>query len=304
MTNHLLKKILLSLLLLTPLLLLFSPRSFLQDKKGFSLKEISAALPFHPEWEISALDEEKTQEVQQALMQPYRYLGSGGQCFTFVSLDEKYVIKFFKQKKFAIPVWIEHFPIPFLVDWLRKKKAMKLEAKRSKVFSAFRLAFDLVPIETGLLYVHLNPTEHLKKILKLCDAQSNTHFLNLDELEFVLQRKAELAYSALDSLMANQELDGAKLAIEQLLALNVTLYKKGLRNRDTNFRSNCGFICSKAALIDVGRVVYSDEIKKSENYKRELAQITPAFRHYLATRHPQLVGHFDQSVDKIMQSDP
>ena len=64
------------------------------------------------------------------------------------------------------------FPVPFLSVGSVKKKTLKREEKRNKVFSAFKLSFDSLPNETGLLYVHLNPTEHLKKTLRLFDAKA------------------------------------------------------------------------------------------------------------------------------------
>ena len=297
------KKILILLLLAIALTEMFYLLPLQQEKKGFSLEAISATIPFHPEWEGRTLNSDETQEVEQALLKTYHYLGCGGQCFTFASLDGKYVIKFFKQKKFALPRWIEHFPIPLLIDWLREKKTMKRVEKRNKVFTAFKLSFDQLQDETGLLYVHLNSTKHLNKILSVSDDLGAVHVLNLDGLEFVLQKKAMLAYTAIDTWIETQELDRAKEAIDQLLTLNIALYQKGFRNRDPNFRSNCGFIGSRAILIDVGRVIPSEEIKNPKNYKNELAHITPRFRQYLSKKHPELLAYFDQSLDKILQDE-
>jgi hypothetical protein len=286
-------------LLFIALLPVLMPHPVPKRNKGFSLEAISAQLPFHPEWEGRMPSDHEGQEVANALSQPYQFLGSGGQCFTFVSGDGKYVIKFIKQKPFEIPLWLNQFPLPFLVNWLREKKRFKREAKRNRVFTAFKLCFDLLPAETGLLYVHLNQTEHLRKALPISDAMGKRHLLNLDELEFVVQKKADLAYHTIDSLMEKKDIEGAKSAIDQLLKLNLKLYQKGFRNRDANFRSNCGFIADRAMLIDVGRIVYSQEIKEPKNYKEELLRITPKFRMYLTSRHPELLAYFDQSVVKM-----
>ena len=299
--SNFLKKSLLCILAAFPLMLLFAPSSSQTPKKsiGFSLKAIASTHPHQLQWETRALSAVEKNEVEHALAQDYRYLGSGGQCFSFVSRDERYVIKFFKQKKFAIPNWIERFPLPFLIHWIKDKKVLKAEMRRDKVFSAFRLCFDAFPDETGLFYVHLNQTNELNKMLSVTDTQGNPHTLNLDDLQFVLQKKAELAYNAIDNWVALGQSDRAKAAIDQLLALNIAFYQKGLRNRDANFRSNCGFIGSKAILIDVGRVVYSEEIKNPENYKKDLLQITPRFRKYLASKHPDLLAHFDESIMQL-----
>ncbi len=272
--------------------------------KSFSLEAISAQHPFNPEWEIRPLSHSEEEEIAKALSQPYHYLGSGGQCFSFVSSDDRYVIKFIKQKAFDIPIWMNHFPLPFLIYWLREKKLEKREAKRNRVFNAFKLSFDLLSEETGLFYVHLNRTQHLKKTLSFCDALGKTHFLNLDDLEFIVQKKADLAYNTLNSLMKKNDIERAKLAIEQLLTLNIKLYQKGFLNRDPNFRSNCGFIENGAIIIDVGRIIYSEKIKKPKKYKQELLKITPKFRFYISTQYPELIPYFDQVVEKIINSEP
>jgi hypothetical protein len=298
-----LRKIALSLLLVIALLPALMPHPLPKKSKDFSLEAIATQIPFHPEWEGRELNDLEDQEVTKALSQPYRYLGGGGQCFSFVSRDHRYVIKFFKQKAFEIPMWMNHFPLPFLICWLREKKMFKREAKRSQTFNAFKLCFDLMPAETGLLYIHLNQTEHLKKTVTFCDALGKTHLLNLDTLEFIIQKKADLAYATLDSLMEKKDLEGAKLATCQLLELNVELYLKGFRNRDPNFRSNCGFIDSSAIVIDVGRIVYDEKIKEPQAFKQELLKITSKFRSYISSQYPELLPHFDQSVAKIINSD-
>lgn len=291
-----LKKTTLYLLLLVILLPLLSIRPLFKKAQPFSLKTISVELPFHPEWEGRTLSEEENLEVSNALSKSYHYLGSGGQNFVFISDDGKYVIKFFKQNKFDIPLWIKHFPLPFLVHSLHEKKTMKMQAKRNAVFSAFKLSFDHLSKETGLLYVHLNTTDHLKKTLTLSCPQGNLHQLSLDTLPFVLQKKADLAINTIDSFMENNDIARAKHAIDQLLELPVVLAKKGFRNRDPNFRSNCGFINSQAVIFDVGRIVYSKEIQKPENFKKAFLKTAFRFRRYLSDRHPELLPYFDQCI--------
>lgn len=287
------------------LLVFLAPLPFLSSRrqpkeKHFSLEAITAKHLSQPEWETRLLSAEEWGQVQVALSQPYCYLGSGGQCDAFVSQDDHYVIKFFKQKKFAIPEWMEHFPLPFLIGPLKNKKVAKREQKRAKVFSAFKLCFDAFQEETGLVYLHLNPTQGLFRTLSLQDAKGNKHAIPLDSVEFVLQKKAKLAYSVIDAHAAHGNLAEAKQAIDQLLKLHIAFYQKGLRNRDAKFKANCGFIDEKAVLIDVGRVVYSEEIKNPKNYTQELLQITPPFRKYLAKEHPELLPYFDQSLKELV----
>lgn len=294
------RKVVLSLLLLIALLPVLMPHPLPQRSKDFSLAAISAEFDFCPEWETKRTQE--NQEVKGAMEQSYHHLGNGGQCFAFVSEDRKYVIKFFKQKVFQLPLWMEQFPLPFLVDWLFQKKRIKKQALRYKVFLAFKLCFEQAAEETGLLYIHLNKTQHLNKALSFWDDRGKVHHLNLDDLQFVIQKKADLAYSTLALLIQKDDLEGAKLAIDQLLKLNLRLYHKGLLNRDTNFQSNYGFIDTRAIVIDVGRIIPDETIKHPEKFKQDLLRITPKFRLYLSLHHPELVSHFDESLGKIIHS--
>jgi hypothetical protein len=302
------KKLLLSGLALISLALwLNSERTKIktQVKKStpFSLNAIFAEVPYCPDWEGRALKAEEERVAIQALSQDYRYLGSGGQCYSFVSADQKYVIKFFKQKAFAIPEWIHRFPLPLLVEWLKEKKRLKKERLRNKVFTAFKLSIDCLPQETGMLYIHLNPTSHLKKKLRFYNSSGACQLLDLDRLEFAVQKKAELAFHRIDALMQAKDIEGAKQAIDKLLELHLSLSKKGFRNRDLNFRSNCGFIGLEAIVIDVGRIVYSQDIKQLKNFRKDLLKSTPHFRKYLTLNHPDLLPYFEDAIAKIVASD-
>lgn len=284
------------------LVLLFLPGSFHKTPTPFSLKAIEADLPWHSEWEPRPLNLLEKQEVERALSQPWHYLSSGGQCYTFASQDDNYVLKFFKQKAFAVPSWINHYPIPFFMEWMQEKKRLKKEKRRNQVFSAFRLAFEQLFQETGLLYVHLNRTSHLNRTLGVTDATGITHVLNPDGLQFVLQRKAVVARTAIDQKMVQHDPEGAKQAIVALLQLQLSLYQKGVRNRDPNLKSNCAFIDERPLLIDVGRVVFCEEIRQPENFKKNLVKMTRRFRKYLQDCHPELLTHFDISIAKILES--
>jgi hypothetical protein len=245
----------------------------IQKISAFSPQAISTQLPFNPDWETRRITDEEQHEVATALSQPYRYLGAGGQCFSFVSKDDQYVIKFIKQKPFALA------------------KA----GKRDRTYQAFKLSFDMLSSETGLIYVHLNRTRHLQKTLPFEDVEGKTHLVALDEVPFAIQKKAELASSAIDRSMQEGNVENAKLAIDRILALNLKLFEKGFYNRDPNFRSNCGFIDTHAILIDFGRIAQGG--KKSP-------KAVLKFREYLTTKHPELLAHYDEKIAYMDRTRP
>ncbi len=266
------EKIAAFLLPLLILLLIFFMFPSPKEQYPFSEKNIQAQLSYQHRWEGRGQTPEEIKETEAALSQSYRFLGGGGQCFSFASQDGKYVIKFFKQKKI--------------------QKGSR--AKRERVFSAFRLSFDRLSEETGIFYIHLNPTGHLDKTLAFAAPDGNEHLLNLDGLQFVIQKKATLANHHLEDLMAKRDLDGAKQAIDQLLSLWLNLHQKGVYNRDPNFQNNYGFVAEKPMVIDVGRIASSTKSKQEE-----LARFTKEFRIYLANRCPELVDYLNESLKKL-----
>jgi hypothetical protein len=207
------------------------------------------------------------------------------------------VIKFFKQKKFAAPEWLERLPIPFF----KEKEKAKKEKRREAVYTAFKLAYDEIPEETGLLSIHLNPTAQLFPPLSLTDAEGKTHTFSLDPIPFVLQRKAVMLSMTIDTLMKEGQKAAAEEAIEATLQLTLSLCEKGYRNRDPNLRSNFGFVEQKPILIDMGRVVLSEEMKVQALAKQELVRIAPRFRRFLIAKHPALLPYFDAKIAKIEQ---
>ena len=256
-----------------------------KKKIPFSLEAISHCTLLHPEWACRPLSGQEELETSSALAQSYRYLGGGGQCYAFVSADDRYVIKFFKQKAFASSSW-----------WHQKKK----KEKQDRVFTAFKLAFDHLPKETGTLYVHLNKTSHWGRALSFSDRKGRVHLLHLDGLAFVLQKKAEGFSARIDTLMQKGDIEGAKVAIGKLVELHGSLYKKGYRNRDPNLRSNSGFIGEEVILFDVGRVVYSAEGKNAKMIRKELLKASPRLQKYLAANHPELLSSFNDAMNQIL----
>ncbi|MES2121793.1 MAG: hypothetical protein V4492_03320 [Chlamydiota bacterium] len=282
---------------LFPLILLFlaACTSPPQTKAPFSFTAFAAPLAHTPERCATPEEEALTTE---ALAQDYRFLGSGGQCTTFESSDGRFVIKFFKKKAYALPPWVEQFPLQWLIAPLKKSQTKKKKHRKEKAFSAFTLCYDALPAETGLIYMHLSPRS-LGRSLNLIGPDQAAYQISLNDYAFVIQKKATLPFAYIGAKIALGDRGGALSAIEALLKLHVQLYQRGIRNRDANFRSNCGFVGSTPIIIDLGRIVYSEAIKKPENYAPELERFLPRLRLWLSSTHPDLLPDFEEIVVKI-----
>ncbi len=281
------KKILLLLIALFPVLF-FSCKA--KKTKPFSLDSIVHCSAFNETWTGRTPTSDESQEVESALSQPYRYLGGGGQCYAFVSEDGQYVVKFLKKKLFEMPSWMEYFPF-------KEKKVHKKQQRKHQVFSAFQNSFNDLSSETGILYVHWNASDHLNTPLSFCNEDGKVHMLAMNNLSFVVQKKAELATARIDTLIQQKNSEGAQAAIDKLLQLHVTLSQKGYRNRDPNFRSNYGFVEDKAVIFDVGRIVASS----SSLPKNKQLKALPRFKKYLVSNHPELLSYFDSRCEQILE---
>jgi hypothetical protein len=277
------KKRYLSLLLLLGLPFFFLDSSSVPSN-SFSLASISSEHPHEPKWEGRSLTLQEQEAVEEALSQEYIYFGKGGQSYTCFSEDGKYALKFFKQSAFSAPQW-------------NTSKQKKMEKKRDKVYAAFKMAFDELPDTTGMLYIHLNPDHH-DQYITVRTADGEKILLPLHRLDFALQRRAELAETVLLRQVRAHDLEGAKTSLDLLLTLPFSLHEKKIRNRDPNIRNNCGFINGNPILFDVGRFVRS-RAKKDD--LKSILRIQHSLRPWLERNTPELLDHFDHSIEQIVQ---
>jgi len=167
-------------------------------------------------------------------------------------------------------------------------------------FFSYKVAFEELKEETGMIYTHLNRSSDLNQKLEITDRLGIHHLLNLDHFDFIVQRRAERVYDRIDHLMQTQDLASAKKALNQVFALITTRAKKGFRDRDPNIRTNCGFLGEKAVKIDVGRFVRNEMMKTNQECKQELLRITAPFESWIQTHHPQLLPIYQQELREVL----
>ena len=282
------------------ILAFFKVSTFCENQTDkFCLSRIFSALEYNAGWETSPLSELKQKDVDAILDQKFIYLACGGQCWAFLSEDGTSVIKFFKHHRRTLPVWIKALPLPAILSEKRKKRLQKKEGKLVRDFASYKLSFERLNQETGVLFVHLNKSKNLKKRLTIVDKLGIEHTISLDDVEFVLQRRADLVYPHIKALVKNNDRKGAEAAIRSIVDLIVTRCKKGVFDEDPRIHRNFGFIGGQALIIDVGRLVNDPQRKKSEVYIRDLHKITIRFREWLLKKHPTLAPVLDQEIERV-----
>jgi hypothetical protein len=267
---------------------------------GFTVAGVCSNRPYNSAWETRSLSNEENAEIAHVLKQKYTYFGCGGQSFIFFSEDGKYALKLFKQCKFTLPLWLKYVRIPWVLDRYREKKIWTRQDKLMRDFTSYKIAFEELQEETGIIYVHLNKTNYLQSTLTIVDKLGINHHLDLDSLDFVVQRHADLVFPRITMLMTAGKIDEAKQAIASVLNLIVTRCKKGFHDRDPNIATNCGFIKDHAIKIDVGRFVRIDQMKQPEVYRKEVVRISHPFQEWIGTNHPTLSPFFQEEIDRIL----
>ena len=204
----------------------FSVMLFNKKPAGFSLDKVRSPFEKSSKWAIGNLSAFEKEEIQDILSQGFNYLGSGAQCYAFLSSDGKYVIKFFRMKHLIPKKWLKLIPLPGL-DKYRFSKIDKRMLRHQELFASYKMAYDELKEEAGLVYIHLNKSKDLRIRVKLYDRMRNCYVANLDEYEFVLQKKTQLVHNRITALMQRGKREEALESMHKLLRQVVVQCKKG-----------------------------------------------------------------------------
>lgn len=286
------------------LLIFFFPvRQFCSRKTaGFSLFRIQSNFAYNPHWDTPELTQTEKTAMDAILEQKFHYLGKGGQCYAFESEDGKYVLKFFKLYLRRLPSWAFAIPLSDSYQKMLERKQKVRASKLERDFNSYKLAFTELKEETGLIFIHLNKTQELKKAVTIIDKLHIEHVINLDKTLFVLQKKAELVYPHLNRLMREDNKEKAKEAVQSILTLIHDRAQKGIFDEDARIHCNFGFIDNEAVLIDVGRLKIDPQIKVPAVYQKDLLKITRRFKQWLEVHHPSLATYLDEKLDEIQKN--
>ena len=265
---------------------------------GFALYKICSSLCFNPDWETTPLSPQERDEVLPLFDQPFYYLAKGAQSYVFVSADGQTVIKFFRLYHLRPPLYLSLLTLPLPLQPYKINKMLEKRQDLDKDFQSYKIAFEKMREESGLLYLHLNKTSHLKKTLTFYNKIGVIHHVDLDQMEFLVQKRALLVYPAIDHLVKTQGIDSAKRAISSLVKLLMCRYEKGIFDKDPDLNTNFGFLGTSletAVQIDIGRF-QSQPLSVDRN---EILRITDNFRQWLDRNYPELSGYLLSEINQI-----
>lgn len=278
-------------------------RLYYKVTDGFTIGNIVSTLSYQEKWAITPLSNSEKKQVSEILSQPYRYVGKGCQSYVFLSQDGDYVLKFVKYQRFRPQAWLDYFQWVPGINPIRLYKIQKKEKKLDMLFDSWKIAYENLKEETGLVYVHLNKTKDFHQPVVIFDKLGFQHEVDIDDMEFLIQKKAQMLCPALEEMMAaHQEKEAVRL-IDQLLAMILFEYARGFADNDHALMQNTGVLDGRPIHIDAGQFVKNEEVKKSEVFKQELFSKTFKFHKWLQKRYPSLAEHLQSRLVEIIGSE-
>lgn len=256
---------------------------------GFRLEKIKLDFPFNPKWE-TVLDP----RAKEILSQRFNYLSRGSQSYVFLSEDGKYVIKFFR---------FDLRP-PLLKSYLSslfpsKKKKVDFNTKVNHLFDACKMAYDRAAFETGIVYLHINPTALDLPVLSCKDALGRKYRIPLDRLRFVVQKKVETFSEAFKNAMEEKNSLAMTNWIDSIFDLVLARSGKCLHNSDPNLSRNLGFFEGRAIEIDFGNYCNCFELRQPEQRIKEINRFYRPLHRWLQEHAPEWIDYLDRRMDQI-----
>ncbi|HUD01508.1 MAG TPA: hypothetical protein VMR37_04225 [Rhabdochlamydiaceae bacterium] len=243
-------------------------------------------------------EEPLKRQASEILNQKFTYLNHGGQMTVYESQDKKYVLKFFNPRTVIKRDWFYRF------DKLRRLNSLKWitntyfrkKARMKRFFLRYEMSFQDLRDETGLVYVHLDPSTCLSRGVDVVDKEGSLHRIELDAYPFVLQKKVELTMNHLDRLLKNGDVEGAKKSVEQIYDLFLSRAQKGYTDRLQTLYKNYGFFEGRAVQLDIGRIRKDPDIAKNlvPEMERIISHIAPSLEPY-----PQLAPVLQECLKKL-----
>lgn len=274
-------------------------RLFFHWTDGFYHGSILGDQLDRPEWNLKEIADGDKAEIEKMFSRPFRYLSKGTQSYVFESEDGQYVIKFLKQKhlNMAKPLeWAEN--IPFFSSPIQAKRQRR-EEKRVKIYTGWKLAYEEISQDTGVLFCQLNPTDRFTSTLTLIDKVGRKHVYDPNELVFYIQKKGVPLLTYLNKKRNEGDLPGAKKALRKLFTYLVDRSKRGVYDRDPAYTQNLGFIDDQPVNLDVGNLRIDPMITDPAEYLPRIKIHTLALKYWIEQHYPELEEEYQKNLEAM-----
>lgn len=266
---------------------------------GFQIVKIISRLPAFSEWEIPPPSLQEFSSLKTSLSQPFYYLGSGGQCYAFISQDGQLVLKLFKLHNIRQYPWLYRFSLPGVLDLYRVAFLNMQRQKLERLFSSSHLAYEKLKEESGLLFLNLNPSPRFEDLkITVIDKIGISHSFNLARIPFALQYKADKVFLTLRRHLLHKDMVASKHVIKEIVNCLTARYQQGIVDLDPAVRRNIGLLQERAIAIDIGSFLASSNLNSPDKIKQELQKDTRRLRKWLLKRSPELSSYLDGLINE------
>lgn len=272
-------------------------RTYFKLTDGFGPQELAGQFEYDNAWDIGPTSD----EVRKLLSQKYTYMAKGTQSYVLRSQDDKYVVKFFKKKHLNFPEWQETLSRLPVIGRIFSETKQRRNEKRKTTFAGCKLAYDYMPEDSGIVYIHLNTSNDLPQELTIVDKMGWEHQINPNECSFYIQKKGVALYPELQRFKASGDVIGASKALNDLFSYLIQRSERGIFDRDSNYINNLGFIEGNAATLDIGCITTDQLIRNPREYSRRIVEHTQAIRQWIEANFAELLPEFEKSINTFKE---
>ena len=244
---------------------------------GFQVHKILTHFPSDPRWAAEPLI--PREEIREILSQKFSYFGKGRQCYAFLSEDGEYVIKFFNQ--------IHH------VESSPRTRHRDLLSNYT--------SFCELKEESGLLMIHFCSEVPMNQSITLVDGCHIAHTIDLDKVEFLLQRRMKLPFDVIRHAMKHDKEAEAKAALDNIFTFIHARLERGLLDFDPKLYTNYGFIDGKVYQLDSGQITRASSIDDYLKDRKHFRIRNRRTQRWFEQNYPTLLPYYLSHIDSLEQ---
>jgi hypothetical protein len=253
---------------------------------GFTINNITSEFAYREGLSPIGISEIPIDEI---LSQKFTFLAKGGQTYAFLSADGKHVLKLIKQKHLK-PSRLEKIIFRFsFFENIKQKKEERLKRRIESLLGSILISHEHLGDKTGLEYLHLSPTKQLHRTAQIVDKIGISYLIDLDRMEFMVQKKGDLLSTRINQLQEKKDFAGIQKVLKQTEDLLLLCIDRGIDDIDIhNFFNNVGFINEDAFIIDVGPFFKNEKLKDPSFYLQAKELRIHMLHDWFRTSYPEL----------------
>ena len=237
-------------------------------------------------------------DISKILDQKFTFLDKGRQSFVFESEDKKYVLKLIRYHRYFKPFWSDYFNFFSFGRNYTSKIENETQILFDQTMKSYLLAYEHLKEETGTIFVHLNQNTNLKKKLIIFDKFNRQYEIDLNDIGFILQKKADLFIPNIAQM--KDDIFAVKNMLSSFFLNLNSMYEKKIYNDDRHVLNNLGIDGGRVLEFDIGRLKYKEDLLKKEIYAKEIVYYTTYLRKWLSKNIPEALPFFEIKIQELI----